>query len=161
MEQLAVEVVCGPVIAQVQADDIESPLEQLLRERQDIEGFRAAFPPVQQHDRASCAQRVARHGERTGMEALKPHAIAAVEEHLPLRGHHRRRAARDRAATRSRTREHRLQMAVPQPAGRLEFFFRLRGHGDLGENLQCRRISMRLLAAAARFHSPAVSSVDA
>ncbi len=124
VEQLAVEVVRGAMIAQIQTNDVEASLEQLLCKRQDIEGLGAALPAMQQND--GCARPVL----WTRMKALQTYAVAAVQKHLALGGDDGSRAACDRSAARRRTGKHRLQMAIPQPAGWLEFVVRLHGHGS-------------------------------
>ena len=78
MEQLAIEVMRGAVIAQVEAHDFEALLEQGLRHRQHIRGIGAAFPAVQQHREPFAGFTPAPC--RAGMKALQRHAIAAFEQ---------------------------------------------------------------------------------
>jgi hypothetical protein len=111
MKQLAIEVVGVAVITQIQAHYFEAALEELLAEGQNVEGFRATFPTVQQHRDPAGAL------GRTGMETLQANAIPAVQEDR-LRGRYdRRRPARDRTPTGVRAREHGLQVLVAEPPG--------------------------------------------
>ena len=71
------------VVAQVEANDVETAIEQQLPERQHVERLRAAFPAVQQHGDAR---------RRCSSDALlrrfvreQPDAIAAIEQQRPGR----------------------------------------------------------------------------
>jgi hypothetical protein len=154
MEELPVEVVGIAVIAQVEAQDIEAALEELLAQRQHVQRLRTALPTVQQHHGAPAAERWSR------AKALQAYAPATLEEHLPRCGEQRRGAARDRRTPSGRAGQHGLQMAVAKPQRRPEI---IRRRSRACRACQARaaqrtRISTRLLALPARFHSPAVSS---
>src|SRR5581483_7490521 len=97
---------------------------------------------------------------RTRAEALQSNAFATVEEHLRLGGNHWGSAARNRAPTHRGAREHRLEVPVSQPPGRMEVIVRQLGRSLDEGRVQRSRISIRLFAAAALFHSPAVSSAE-
>ena len=98
MEQLAVQMVRGAVIAQIEAHDLEARCEQGLRQRQHVGGVGAALPAVQQHGEALARLAAALRGTR--VECLQRHAVAAVEQQLVARRAHRHGAPLDARATR-------------------------------------------------------------
>src|SRR2546421_7342515 len=79
VEQLAIEVMRGTMIAQVEPHYLEALLEKLLGKRQDIQRVGAAFPPMHQQDGPARAVLGAR------MKALQADAVAAIEQHLARR----------------------------------------------------------------------------
>ena len=86
MEQLAVEMMRGAVIAQVQAHDFEAAREQGLRQRQHVGGVGAAFPAMQQHGESLAGFAAALRG--AGVKRLQRDAVAAFEQQFVARGAH-------------------------------------------------------------------------
>jgi hypothetical protein len=149
VKELAIEMMRLAMVAKVEPYHLEAPLEELLREREDVERLCAALPAVQHHHRRTDAAVGARD------EALQPHPGAAIEQLLVRSREERHRPPQHAAAAPGDARQHRLHMRVAQPARRPEVVLRGK-HGNGSPRLQCTRISTLLLALAARFHSPAV-----
>ena len=105
VKQIPIEVMGFPVIAQVQPQDLEAPIEQLLRERKDIQRLRAALPAVQYDSRPAGAV------ERTRLETLQPHTVTTVEQQFSFEPDDTGRTSIDRSAARASTRQHRLHDA--------------------------------------------------
>ena len=133
MEQLAVQRVRAAVVAKVEAQHRVAAREEELREREEIEGFRAALPAVQQHGEP--ARRASAAGARLREAAHEAHALAAIEHELAARRDEVSRAALDRAAAEWKARQDGLQVPVGKPGRRLERLHR-----------STMLISMRLLA---------------
>jgi hypothetical protein len=109
MKQLAVEMVRIAVIAKIQPHYLEAALEELLAERQNVEGRRATLPAVQQYGDLAGAL------GRTGMKALQANAVTAVQQNRLLHRHNGGGPPRDRAPTGARAGQHGLQVSVSEP----------------------------------------------
>ena len=167
MKHLAVEMMRGAVIAQVQPHDAEAVLPQQRGERQHVARVGTALPAVQQ-------QRELRPWRVRGrMEGLQPHPLAAVEQQLceaASSAAARWRTGRVRGGNPPRI-DCRWPLASrPRNLGSWDVMavrwsgFRRRGsprgypeETSSRQGAACQCTSTRLLAAAARFHSPALS----
>jgi hypothetical protein len=109
VEELGIQVVRGPVIPQVQPEGAETPRLQERGEREYVLRFGAALPAVQQHDEIAVPAR------RRRVVTEKPHAVAAVDEHVATRREQRAGAPRDEPPARQDARQDRLHMRVLQP----------------------------------------------
>src|SRR3954467_6482887 len=128
MKQIPVQVMRFPVIAHIEAQHLITPIKELLGERQDIQRLRATFPAVQYDGRTPRTVR------RTRDVALQSYPIAAVEDHFLLCSNQARRTTCDRPSTRAGAGQHRLNVPVAQPAGRLKVFVRSERHSSISAN---------------------------
>src|SRR5690348_1433831 len=122
MEQLPVQMMGITVVPQVESYDLKAALEKQLRQREYVQGLRAAFPTMQKDGHPAGAVLWTR------VKTLQPNSIAAVEQEGFLSSDYRRGPAHDRSTARRRACQHGLQVPVPEPPRRLEIFA-VRGHG--------------------------------
>src|SRR5262245_48231983 len=78
MKDVFVEMMAGPVIAEVQPEHVAAETEQVAAEREHIETVGTALPAVQQ-DREIPRRRAAR-GRLTRVVAEQANAVAAVDD---------------------------------------------------------------------------------
>ncbi len=114
MKQLAVQMVRGAVIAQVEPHHFEVRGKQGLRERQHVGGVRAAFPAMQQHREPLAGFAPAFRG--AGMKGLQRDAVAAIEQQFLAGGAHRDGAPLARAPAAAAAGQDGLEVRAAQPA---------------------------------------------
>jgi hypothetical protein len=74
------------MIAQVEPDDLEAPLEEMLSERYDVRRVRTAFPAVKKDCHARNIAPAAIWRDR--MECEQTHTVATIEDFTPRSGDH-------------------------------------------------------------------------
>jgi hypothetical protein len=84
VEQAHIEMLRFAVIAQIEPDDVEVPLEKMLSERHDVRRICTAFPAVKQNGHASNLVSVAIVSNRA--QRNQAHTVAAVHEFAPRGG---------------------------------------------------------------------------
>ena len=114
MEELGIEVMARPVVAQVEPEDLEVARVQVLRGRQHVLRLGAALPAVHEE------YQVPRAARQRAVVPGEPHTVAAVDGHRAARREERRGAATDERTAQRGARQHRLQVRIRQPERRPE-----------------------------------------
>ena len=125
MENLAVEVVALPVIAQIEPQHVESACKQLGTERDHVTGLSAAFPAVHQQRDPPPALLYLRQSQKS----LQADTVAAIDQPFPsVRQQHRAAPASEPLHGRQ-VADRRLHLAIAQRARRRECRMRRQGTG--------------------------------
>ena len=110
MEDLGIEIVAAAVVTEIQPHDVEPVVQQVLAQRQDVEGLRASLPAVQQHREAR--GRGATQSFRGRVVREQPDALPAVEHSRPRDGRETPAVPRDARAPEWQARKDRLDVRV-------------------------------------------------
>ena len=143
MKDLGIQMMAVAVVAQVEANDVETVIQQQLPERQDVQRLRTPLPAVQQHGEAF---------RRRPSDALlrrfmreQPDAVAAIEQQGPGSVDELATTPLDAGAPERQAGKHRLGVRVCQPGGWSEITRLLErsieGHGLRGSQARPRVIA--------------------
>ena len=113
VEQVLVQVMGIAVIAEMQPEHVEAFGQHPGAGMQQVARLGTAFPAVQQHDQAERLRTLLLRG----VEALKPHVFAAVQDVLDLARHETAGSPTCRHAAQAAGGEHRLHMRIAQQGG--------------------------------------------